>query len=98
MDHDRIDRFERFLNELTQQHQFLQESLYDWDSLLESGLNKVKDLEKICDCVDAKPPLLLLKEIFACGHGVSFSISTRVKILKDMAQLTQSSLQKEWDA
>ena len=94
-----IDPFGDFLNEFNHQHQLLKESLQEWDAILESGLDMVKGLEALCDCIEAKPTFLFLKNVFSCGQGLSFLISMRFTTLKDMAQLTHSvSLHRRYDA
>lgn len=93
-----INPFRDFLNEFKHQQNLLEESLSEWDAILESGLAMVKGLEKVCDCIEAKPTILFLKDMFACGHGLSFLIAMRFSVLQEIAQLTQSSLFKRYDA
>lgn len=93
---DTIDPFRDFLNEFNQQQILLQESLNEWDVLLESSLAMVKGLEEICDCIEAKPTILFLKDMFACGHGLSFLIALRFTLLKEAAQLTQDTLKMRY--
>jgi hypothetical protein len=93
-----IDPFGDFLNAFNHQKKLLEASLSEWDAILESGLMMAKGLEEICDCIEAKPTILFLKDVFSCGQGLSFLISMRLSILKDIAQLTQTALHKRYDA
>lgn len=89
MDHDRINSFEGFLNDFSHQQKLLTESLNQWDSVLETGLDMVKRLEEICTHNEAKPALHFLKEVLAYGQGMSFLLEMRISVLKEIAQKPQ---------
>jgi hypothetical protein len=86
MANNNIDSFGNFLNYFYEQNALLKEVLNDWDAVLNTGLIMVRDLEKMCDCDNAKPSLVFLKEVFSAGHGLSFSIYNRFDILRDIAE------------
>jgi len=95
MDHDRISPLQDFLNEFSRQQNLLKESLSQWDSVFQSGLEMVKRLEEICTHTEAKPSLYFLKEVFAYGQGVNFLLEMRVSVLKEIAQQTQEAFEKK---
>lgn len=84
-----IDPFGDFLNQIKQQNSLLKDNLQEWDAILNTGLILVNDLEKICECKEARPSLLFLKEVFSSGQGLSFLISNRFEILKDIAEVNR---------
>jgi hypothetical protein len=86
MDHDRINPFEGFLNDFSHQQKLLTETLSQWDSVLESGLEMVKRIEEICTHCETKPALFYLKEVLTYGQGLSFLLEMRFSVFKEIAQ------------
>lgn len=81
-----IDPFGKFLNQIQLQDALLQETLNDWDAIMNTGLSMVRDLEKFQNNPGAEPSLTFLKEAFSCGQGLTFLISNRFRIIKDLAE------------